>query len=117
MIRHKQPSVVREALEFWEANPTTLATLGGPGVRWDFWPFLTTWTRFEYNGMDFSAALVPAEKSRGDVTAGKVIFTQPYAAFPAAVRLDPYAFLVKDGQGGYWLNACLGKASWKGHGV
>jgi hypothetical protein len=64
--------------------------------------------------MDFSAALKEREKEL-DGKKGKVVFTQPHVAFPGGLMMRPFAFIMKDERGDFWMRANNSKAGWKGH--
>lgn len=113
VIRNKQPSAVRKALQFYEAHITDTLTLGAPGVRFAFIPFFSSFTTFGYNGLDLSGAL-PEGSSRAH-DQGKVVFTQPLTALPMGVKMRPFTVSLKDGNGGYWLRCALGMSGWKAH--
>jgi hypothetical protein len=86
--------------------------MGAPGVRYAFISFFSSWTTFNYNGLDLSGALPEASRSQDQ---GKVVFTQPLAALPLGVKMSPFAISLKDGNGGYWLRSALTMSSWKAH--
>lgn len=87
-------------------------------MRLAFLPFVSSWTTFGYNGLDFSAAVVGGRKNGEGKGGGKVVFTQPRVALtlPWGIMVDPLSVVLKDGLGGYWIRANLSKRGWKGHG-
>ena len=104
-------------LEFQEQHITELVAPGAKGTRLAFLPFVSSWTTFPYNGMDFSGALAAGDGKDGkEAEEGKVVFVQPRVALPLGIMVDPLAIVLKDGEGGYWLRANLSKTGWKGHG-
>ena len=113
VIRNKQPSAVKKALQFYEAHITDALSLGAPGVRYSFIPFLSSFTTFDYNSLDLSGALPESSSRTNDQ--GKVIFTQPLVELPMGVKMRPFTISLKDGNGGYWLRCALGMSSWKAH--
>ncbi|KAI5776256.1 hypothetical protein EDC01DRAFT_715175 [Geopyxis carbonaria] len=115
VVRNKQPSAVRNTLEFWEENIANTIAPGPPGCRLSFLPFFSAWTTFEYNGMDFSAALINKTEQDSSNMQGKVIFTHPYAALPMGMTVKPFAISLKDGRGGYWLRSNVLKSGWEGY--
>lgn len=82
-------------------------------------PFISSWTTFDYNGMDFSGALEGSKGrtigGRRDATIGRVVFTQPRVALPLGVTVDPLAIVLKDGFCGFWIRANLSDVGWRGH--
>jgi len=81
-------------------------------MRLAFLPVISSWTTFEYNGMDFANALKGGRREG----VGKVVFTLPKVALPLGITVAPLAIVVKDGKGGYWLRANLSRRGWRGHG-
>jgi hypothetical protein len=77
-------------------------------MRLAFLPFVSSWTTFGYNGLDFSMRL---KGGRKDGRNGQGI-----VALPLGITVDPLAVVLKDVEGGYWLRANLSKTGWKGHG-
>jgi hypothetical protein len=113
VLRNRQPWAIHRSLKYWEQNINEAVVFGSPGTRLDFLPILSPWTTFEYNGMDFTEAL--AQKSQRDGVQGKVIFTHPYVALPMSIAVKPFAIVLKDGHGGYWLRSTLLSSGWKAH--
>jgi len=113
VIRSKQPSAVRKALQFMEAHITDHVMLGAPGTRLDFLPMINPWTTFAFNDLDFSAALVDSNKFG---QSGKVVFTHPWIALSGHLKIEPFFTSIKDGNGGYWLRSNLSASRWKAHG-
>jgi hypothetical protein len=116
VLRSKQSSIIKANLEFQEQHATELVAPGAQGTRLDRLPFVSSWTREEYAGLDFSAAMADGGKVAGEGDA-KVVFVQPKVALPLGITVDPLAIVVKDHQGGYWLRANLSKSGWNGHGL
>jgi hypothetical protein len=114
VLRSKQPANIKANLQFQEEHATELVAPGAKGMRLDRLPFVSSWTREEYAGMDFSGAMAGGGKV---AEKAKVVFVQPKVALPLGIMVDPLAIVVKDGQGGYWLRANLSKSGWKGHGL
>jgi hypothetical protein len=127
VLRNKQSPIIKANLEFQEKHVTELVAPGARGTRLAFLPFVSSWTTFEYNGMNFSGALLkdenddPKQSNSGrrcteKLGTGKVGFVQPWVALPMGITVDPLAIVLKDGKGGYWIRANLSKNKWKGHG-
>lgn len=114
ILLSKQPEIIKSNLEFQEQHITEFVAPGGKDMRLAFLPFVSSWTTFEYNGLDFSMALKSHKKL--DEKEGRVIFTLPRVALPLGIMVDPLAIVLKDGEGGYWLRANLSKQGWEGHG-
>jgi hypothetical protein len=111
VIRNKQPSSIRTALQFYEAHVADTLSFGA-GTRYSCIPFFSSWTTFDYSGLDLSGALPDDSRTKDG---GKVVFTQPLTALPLGVKMSPYAISLKDGNGGYWLRSALTTSSWKAH--
>ncbi|KAI5844027.1 hypothetical protein DFP73DRAFT_75213 [Morchella snyderi] len=108
VLRNKQPSAVRKTLQFMEDTVDKVLSPGVPGGRPDFLPFLSSWTTFEYNRLDFSGACEKGQE-------GRVEFTHAYCAFPGGIDIRPFGVTLKDGKGGYWIRTWLEKRAWEGH--
>ncbi|KAE9368994.1 hypothetical protein N431DRAFT_547800 [Stipitochalara longipes BDJ] len=115
VLQNKQPEIIKSNLEFQEEHITEFVAPGGKNMRLSFLPFVSSWTTFEYNRLDFSMALKGARKRKTEIE-GKVVFTLPRVALPLGIMVNPLAVVVKDGNRGYWLRTNLSKAGWKGHG-
>jgi len=107
ILCNRQPQIIKANVEFQEQH---IADSFAPTPS--RLPYVTSWTAFEHNGMDFSAALVGGRRDGAEE--GKVVFTQPKAGFPFGIILDE-AVVLKDGSGGYWIRATLSQTGWKGH--
>ncbi|KAH6911474.1 hypothetical protein BKA70DRAFT_1099038 [Coprinopsis sp. MPI-PUGE-AT-0042] len=110
VTRNKQPSVVKETVQFYEARPREPFApfpADEPCVL-GFLPIITHWTGFGFNALDFSGALTGASGS------GKVVYTQPQGGLPFGLTLKPTIFVLKDGRGGYWMRTTLLGRHWKG---
>jgi hypothetical protein len=112
VLRNKQPEIIKANLEFQEQHITELVAPGGKNMRLAFLPFVSSWTTFEYNGLDFSGALVGGGMDGGWKGERKVVFTQPRVALPLGIVVDPLAVVLKDGEGGYWIRANLSRRGW-----
>ncbi|KAF9002295.1 hypothetical protein BDQ17DRAFT_1243465 [Cyathus striatus] len=113
-IRNKQPSAVKSTLQFFEENTQTIYSHIPPDrplTILNHTPLMSHWTRFDYNSLDFSAARV-----EGESNSGKVAYYQPgIQVMPMfAMALKPLTFVMKDGQGGYWLRLNSFKSLWEG---
>lgn len=110
VTRNKQPSVLRTAVKFYEERPTEPFALFPPdeSCAIEFVPIISHWTGFTYNSLDFAGAIKEGSGS------GKVIYTQPNGGLPFGLRLKPTVFVMKDGDGGYWMRTMLLGRGWKG---
>jgi hypothetical protein len=107
VLCNKQPEIIKANVEFHEEHFADFVAPTPSRL-----PIVTSWTAFEHNGLDFSAALIGGQE--GSTGEGKVVFTQPKVEFPLGIILDG-AFVLKDGSGGYWILANLSQTGWKGH--
>ncbi|KAF8990938.1 hypothetical protein BDQ17DRAFT_1313625 [Cyathus striatus] len=123
-IMNKQPSAVKATVQFREQ-------VKGPSAphphdrSMAFWeeheiPMSSHWTRFEYNLLDFSGAFdercgieVDLGKREGG-REGKVVYTQPLVLLPFGLTTRPFAVIMKDGRGGYWVRVRLSVTGWRG---
>jgi hypothetical protein len=99
ILLNKQPEIIKPNLEFQENHITELVAPGGKGMRLAFLPFVSSWTTFEYSGLDFSKALKRDRNISGEER--RVVFTLPRVAFPLGIMVDTLAVVLKDGEGGY----------------
>ncbi|KAN0092492.1 hypothetical protein V8E51_018339 [Hyaloscypha variabilis] len=113
VLLSKQPEIIKSNLEFQEQHITELVAPGGKDMRLGFLPFISSWTTFEYNALDFSMGPKGGRKLGGDE--GRVVFTLPRVALPLGIMVDPLAVVLKDREGGYWLRANLSKMGCEGH--
>lgn len=99
VLLNSQPGVVRNILRFWEGAKGGV-TPGPPGCKIRDLVYVTSWTRFNLIGMDWSAALAgPGE--------GKVVWASPSLPMgdQASINYKPFAITMKDGAEGYWVRA------------
>ncbi|KAH6905455.1 hypothetical protein BKA70DRAFT_1153136 [Coprinopsis sp. MPI-PUGE-AT-0042] len=108
VTRNKQPSVVKATVQFYEARPTQAFAPYPTDEKCaiKFVPYISHWTGFEFNSLDFSGAL--------KIGSGKVIYTQPRGGLPVNIATKLTVFILKDGRGGYWMRTLLLGRGWKG---
>jgi hypothetical protein len=99
VLQNTQPSVARNVLRFWE-DAKGGVTLGPRRCKIRDLVYVTSWTRFNLVGMDWSTALAGAGE-------GKVVWASPSVPMGeyASINYKPFPITLKDGAGGYWVRA------------
>jgi hypothetical protein len=99
VLQNTQPSVARNVLRFWE-DAKGGVTLGPRRCKIRDLVYVTSWTRFNLIGMDWSTALAGTGE-------GKVVWASPSVPMGehASINYKPFPITLKDGAGGYWVRA------------
>ncbi|KAF3935473.1 hypothetical protein ABW20_dc0109976 [Dactylellina cionopaga] len=110
VARAKQPSVIRDNLEFFESVQNQKIIPQPKGGEIEGCPLFSSWNRFPFEKLDFSPALA------GNQGTGRVLFNNSRIVLPMNITWKPKLLFFNDAEGGVWCQSMQLPSHWKGFG-